>query len=94
MKANSQTLRSKLSLPQKVNEQKSLSGATKAREKVGVGRINQVTGAGKENNTGEISLTGMVVGRKETSQTTSQKGGRTGSVVPKVSILVVNMVTC
>ncbi|XVF18989.1 hypothetical protein REPUB_Repub11eG0072100 [Reevesia pubescens] len=88
-KANSQTL-SKLSLPHKVNEQKSLAAATKAREKVGVGRINKVTGAGKENNTGEISLsqkcsaaTGMVAGRKGTGQSTSQKGGRTGPVVPK-----------
>ena len=101
MQANSQTLHSKLSLPHKVNEQKSFAGATKAREKVGVGRINQVTGAGKENNTGEISLSqkcsaagGMVVGRKGTSQTTSQKGDRTGSIVPKVSIFVVNMITC
>ncbi|XP_022717703.1 uncharacterized protein LOC111276173 [Durio zibethinus] len=94
LQANSQNHRSKLSLPHKVNEQKSLAGATKAREKVGVGRINKVTGAGKENNTREILLSkkcsgkgsadgGMVVGRKGTSQSASQKGGRTGPVVPK-----------
>ncbi|XP_022753966.1 uncharacterized protein LOC111302302 [Durio zibethinus] len=84
----------KSKLPHKVNEQKSLAGTTKAREKVGFGKINKVTGAGKENNIGEISLSqkcngkgnaagGMVVGRKGTSQTTSQKGVRTGPVVPK-----------
>lgn len=63
---------------------------------MGVGRINKVTGPGKENNTGEISLGEkcngkggsaageMVPGRKRITQTTSLKGGRTGSVVPKV----------
>ncbi|EOY12782.1 Uncharacterized protein TCM_031307 isoform 1 [Theobroma cacao] len=91
-KANSQTLRSKLSQP--LNEKKSLVAASKARKKVGVSRIKKVTGAGKENNTGEISLSqkcngkgdaagGMVVGRKGTSQSTSQNGGRTGLFVPK-----------
>ncbi|XVE80227.1 hypothetical protein DITRI_Ditri14bG0122800 [Diplodiscus trichospermus] len=95
-KAKSQSLHSKLPLPYKINEQMSVA-ATKAGEKVKGGRINKVTGAGKENkNTGEISLSQkcngrgnaagvMVVGRKGTSRTTSHKGGsgRTGSVVPK-----------
>ncbi|XVF70408.1 hypothetical protein PTKIN_Ptkin11bG0159200 [Pterospermum kingtungense] len=93
-KAKSQTLPSKPSLPHKVNEQKSLAGATKATEKVGVSRINKVTGPGKENNTGVISpiekCSGkgnaageMVTGRKGITQTISLKGGRTRLAVPK-----------
>ncbi|GMI85306.1 hypothetical protein HRI_002199900 [Hibiscus trionum] len=91
-KASSQAHRSKLSLLNKVNEQKSLAGTTKAREKVGVG--NKVIGAGKENNTGEIHLSrkcsgkgkaieSMVAGRKGTNQSTSAKGGKTETVAPK-----------
>ncbi|KAK8983442.1 hypothetical protein V6N11_073855 [Hibiscus sabdariffa] len=91
-KASSQTHRSKLSLLNKVNEQKSLAGATKAREKVGIG--NKVIGTVKENNTGEIRLSqkcsgkgkaveGMVVGRKGRNLSTSAKGGKTETVAPK-----------
>ncbi|OMP04599.1 cyclic nucleotide-gated channel [Corchorus olitorius] len=89
-KANSQTLRSKQSLPLKNNQQKSLVSAAKATKKVGVGRINKVTDAGKENIKGELSQPqkcngrGLVVGRKETSQSPSQnKSGRTKLVAPK-----------
>ncbi|KAE8679105.1 Light-harvesting chlorophyll B-binding protein 3 [Hibiscus syriacus] len=94
-KASSQTHRSKLSLLNEVNEQKSLAGATKAREKMGVG--SKVIGFGKENNTGEIHLgqkcngkgkaaEGMVAGRKGPNQSASAKGGKTQTVAPKVFI--------
>ncbi|KAE8706535.1 Light-harvesting chlorophyll B-binding protein 3 [Hibiscus syriacus] len=91
-KASSEIHRPKLSLLNKVNEQKSLAGATKAREKVGVG--SKVIGFGKENNTGEIHLNqkcngkgkaaeGMVAGRKGLNQSVSAKGGKTETVAPK-----------
>ncbi|OMO80425.1 hypothetical protein CCACVL1_12966 [Corchorus capsularis] len=86
-KANSQTLRSKQSLPLKNNQQKSLVSAAKATKKVGVGRINRVTGGGKENIKGELSQPQKCNGRgtvKETSQSPSQnKGGRTKLVAHK-----------
>ncbi|XP_039030116.1 uncharacterized protein LOC120164479 [Hibiscus syriacus] len=91
-KASSQTHRPKLSLLNKINEQKSLAGSTKAREKLQVG--NKVVGFGKENNTGEIHLSqkcngkgkaaeGMAASRKGPNQSTSAKGGKTETVAPK-----------
>ncbi|KAK1583746.1 hypothetical protein Q3G72_026559 [Acer saccharum] len=56
-KVPNQTLRPKSSLPLRVVEQNSSTGAIKAREKVGFGGLNRlVGGGGKENATGKISM--------------------------------------
>ncbi|KAF2314282.1 hypothetical protein GH714_024988 [Hevea brasiliensis] len=78
-KVQNQTLHVKALLQHRVNEQGSLAGVTKAKEKVTVGRHNRLVGGGNENATGRVPLsqkfshgddaTGVIAsGRKEAKQ--------------------------
>ena len=74
------------------------TAAIKSKEKMRAGRLNRLSGAGKENVTGRmttsqkcsgngISAGVMVRGQKGTKQSASQKGG-TGLVGSKVQVLI------
>ncbi|XP_057992584.1 uncharacterized protein LOC110643743 isoform X2 [Hevea brasiliensis] len=96
-KVQNQTLHVKALLQHRVNEQGSLAGVTKAKEKVTVGRHNRLVGGGNENATGRVPLsqkfshgddaTGVIAsGRKEAKQNVPLKYDRTRVVGPKEKI--------
>ena len=74
------------------------TAAIKSKEKMRAGRFNRLSGAGKENATGRMSVSQkcggkgiaagvMVRGQKGTKQSASQKGG-TGLVGSKVQVFI------
>lgn len=90
-KVRYQTLQARA--PLRVKEQELSTAAIKSKEKMRAGRFNRLSGAGKENATGRMSVSQkcggkgiaagvMVRGQKGTKQSASQKGG-TGLVGSK-----------
>ncbi|KAJ0047187.1 hypothetical protein Pint_04424 [Pistacia integerrima] len=82
-KSKVQSLRAKSSLPLRVNEQKSSTGAMKAREKVELGGLNRKVGGGKENSTVKVSASQKCNGRNNPSGSIRGSNGTKHNVPQK-----------
>lgn len=97
-----QSLCAKSSLPLGVHEQKSSTGAMKAREKVELGGLNRKVGGGKENSTVKVSVTasqklngrnnpsGSIRGANGTKHNVPKKSNTRVLAGPKVQTFIFN----
>lgn len=101
LQVQNQPLRAKALLQHRVNEQGSIAGTAKAKEKASVGGPNRLAGLGRENATGKASMGqkcssgdiasgGITKCQKGTKQNVQRKNDRTGLAGKKVVMLIIN----